>query len=140
MIQLSVGKDKEVADWVAKRVDAETFGDCVTYGFHKDGKIVGGVVFYDWRIEDMVFSVAFEDSGCITRRILRVLFDYPFNQVGCHRITAYTDVDNEVSNKQLKRLGFQKEGRYREISRERKDANIYGMLRRECIWLGEKNG
>jgi RimJ/RimL family protein N-acetyltransferase len=137
MIELQIGQDQKVAEWVGKRAEVENLTECTTYGFFKDGKIVGGAIFYDWRVEDMVFSGAFEDKGCFTKRNLKLFFDYPFNQVGCHRISAYTSVDNSKANTLLKKLGFTKEGCFREISSRQEDANIYGMLKRECIWLNK---
>ena len=137
MIQLVPNAGQEVTDWVAERVDATTFGECVNFGFYKDNKIVGGVVFSEYRVEDIVFSGAFEDKRCFTKRNLQYFFNYPFKQLNCHRITAYTETDNERANKILKKLGFTHEGTMREISEKGKDANIYGMLDRECNWLGE---
>ena len=137
MIELRVGKDKEVSEWVMARTDADYFGECVTYGFFKDNQIVGGAVFYDWRIEDIVFSGAFEDKACFTKTNIKKFFHYPFNQLRCHRVSAYTDVVNDKANSLLKRLGFVNEGCFREISSKRQDANIYGMLKRECKWIGD---
>ena len=140
MISIVPNAGQELTDWVAERVDATNFGNCVNFGFYKDDKIVGGVVFSEYRVEDITFSGAFEDKGCFTRRNLRYFFDYPFNQLKCHRITAYTETDNKRANKLLKKLGFTHEGTMREISEKGKDANIYGMLDRECNWLGDKHG
>ncbi|MCS5590724.1 MAG: GNAT family N-acetyltransferase [Candidatus Thioglobus sp.] len=140
MIDIVPNAGENVADWVAERVNATTFGSSVNFGFYKKGNLVGGVVFSEYRIEDIVFSGAFEDKGCFTKRSLKIFFDYPFNQLKCHRVTAYTETDNNEANKLLIKLGFTNEGTMREISEKGKDANIYGMLKRECTWLGEENG
>lgn len=140
MIEVRPNAGEDVTNWVAERVDATTFGKCVNFGFYKEDKLVGGVVFSEYRIEDITFSGAFEDKACFNKRTLKVFFDYPFKQLKCHRITAYTETDNKRANKLLKALGFTHEGTMREISEKGKDANIYGMLDRECNWLGEENG
>ena len=131
---------QEVTDWVSARVDAVEFPEGVNFGFFDGDKIVGGIVFYEYRLEDIVFSGAFEDKRCFTRKFLNKFFDYPFKQLKCHRVTAYTETDNKRANKLLKNLGFTMEGTMREVSENGKDANIYGMLDRECKWIGEKNG
>jgi len=137
MIEIRPNAGQDVTDWVAERVDATTFGDSVNFGFFSGEKLVGGVVFSEYRVEDITFSGAFEDKSCFTRRNLRYFFDYPFNQLKCHRVTAYTETDNNKANKLLNKLGFTHEGTMREISEKGKNANIYGMLRKECKWLGE---
>jgi RimJ/RimL family protein N-acetyltransferase len=137
MITLVPNAGQEVTDWVAKRVNATNFGASVNFGMYKDGELVGGVVFSEYRVEDIVFSAAFEDRGCLTRSILRTLCEYPFRQLKCHRVSAYTETDNKRANVILKKLGFVHEGTMREISENGKDANIYGMLERECKWLGD---
>jgi RimJ/RimL family protein N-acetyltransferase len=137
MIEIRPNAGQYVTDWVAERVDATTFGDSTNFGFYDNDKLVGGVVFSEYRVEDITFSGAFEDKKCFTKRNLKYFFDYPFNQLKCHRITAYTETDNERANKLLKSLGFTLEGTMREISEKGKDANIYGMLERECKWLGD---
>jgi len=140
MIEIRPNAGQDITDWVAERVDATTFGDSVNFGFFDEDKLVGGVVFSEYRVEDITFSGAFEDKRCFTRKGLRTFFHYPFKQLKCHRITAYTETDNKRANKLLKKLGFTLEGTMREISEKGKDANIYGMLERECKWLGDRNG
>ena len=98
---------------------------------------MGGVVFSEYREQDIVFSGAIDRAGVCSKRVLRQLFYYPFGQLKCHRISAYTEVDNRDAVRFLRRLGFTKEGRVRECSSNGKDAFIYGMLRRECSWLGD---
>jgi RimJ/RimL family protein N-acetyltransferase len=137
MIEVVINDGSHVSDWVAERVNATAFGDSVNFGFYKEGNLVGGVVFSEYRVEDIVFSGAFEDKACFTKKTIRDFFVYPFKQLKCHRITAYTETDNDKANKLLIKLGFSKEGTMREISERGKDANIYGMLKRECTWIGE---
>ncbi len=128
---------KEVEDWVASRVNARGFGDCTAIGFYDEAELIAGVVFSEYRKTDVMVSVATERRDVFHKEILEYLFSYPFQQLGCNRITAFAEVSNKVSNNQLKRLGFVLEGTLREITHDCKDGHLYGMLRRECRWIGE---
>lgn len=140
MIDVVPNAGEEVTDWVAKRANARSFGDSVCIGYYKSNKIVGGIVFNEYRVEDIVMSAAFENKECFTKENIAHVFHYPFQQLKCHRLTAYTETDNKKANKILKQLGFTQEGTLREIGENKQDANIYGMLRKECKWIGENNG
>jgi len=137
MIEVVPNAGDEVVKWVAERANARSFGESVCIGYYKKGKIVGGIVFSEYRIEDIALSAAFEDKECFIRENVKHVFKYPFEQLKCHRVTAYTETDNKSANKILKQLGFKHEGTMREIGENQKDANIYGMLQRECKWLGD---
>jgi|APSaa5957512493_1039668.scaffolds.fasta_scaffold25588_2 RimJ/RimL family protein N-acetyltransferase len=134
MIELRPNAGQEVTDWITKRVGVTALSDCTNFGFYEEGELVGGVAFYEYRIQDIVFSGVME-KGSFNKTMLRTLFNYPFIQLDCHRITAYTETDNRQANLFLKRLGFKKEGTMREISERLKDIHIYGMLKKECTWL-----
>jgi len=134
MIELRPNAGQEVTDWITKRVGVTALTDCTNLGFYEEDELVGGVAFYEYRVQDIVFSGVME-KGSFNKTMLRTLFNYPFIQLNCHRITAYTEIDNRQANFFLKRLGFKKEGTMREISERLKDINVYGMLKKECTWL-----
>jgi RimJ/RimL family protein N-acetyltransferase len=135
MIEMRLNAEKFVTDWVASKIDIKDFGPNTTFGFFDSEKLVGGIVFNEYRIQNIAFSGVIEDKRCFTKFFLKKFFDYPFNQLKCHRITSYTEVDNDKANTLLKKLGFINEGIMREISEKGKDVNIYGMLKRECRWI-----
>lgn len=65
---------------------------------------------------------------------LCALLDYAFTDLHLNRIEADTDPRNERSARLLHRLGFSKEGLFRErciVNGEKSDAAMYGLLRRE---------
>ena len=112
MIELVPNAGQEVTDWIVKRVGVTSLSDCTNFGFYEEGELVGGVAFYEYRVQDIVFSGVMERGG-FNRTMLRTLFHYPFYQLKCHRVTAYTEIDNREANIFLKRLGFKKEGTMR---------------------------
>jgi len=63
---------QEVTDWIVKRVGVTSLSDCVNYGFYEDGELVGGVAFYEYRVQDIVFSGVMEKGG-FNRTMLRTL-------------------------------------------------------------------
>lgn len=66
-----------------------------------------------------------------------LLVDHAFEEVGLHRVFAWTIDDNAASQAVLDRLGFAHEGTYREhvyTRGEHRDTEHYGLLERE--WDG----
>lgn len=125
----------EVKEQIQSRVGVAALSNSTNFGFYQDGELIGGVAFYEYRIQDIVFSGYMDKGGVFNKKMLRELYYYPFVQLGCHRVTAYTEVDNREANIFLKRMNFTKEGRIREVSERLKDINVYGMLKRECKWI-----
>ena len=64
------------------------------------------------------------------------LLDYGFTELDLNRIEADTDARNERSARLLERLGFLKEGLFRErciVNDEISDSAMYGLLLRDWI-------
>jgi RimJ/RimL family protein N-acetyltransferase len=67
---------------------------------------------------------------------LSALLDYAFTELDLNRVEADSDPRNERSARLLDRLGFTKEGLFRErciVDGEVSDSAMYGLLRRE--WM-----
>lgn len=65
------------------------------------------------------------------------MLDHAFDEMGLHRVFAWTIDDNEASQELLRRLGFTHEGTYREhvfSGGEYRDTVHYGLLTSE--WAG----
>jgi RimJ/RimL family protein N-acetyltransferase len=105
----------------------------------KEGKLIGGMVFYDVTRTPNGGNVMVAAAGSgpwLTRLNLRAWFGYPFIQLGCHRITCIVAKPNTKSRNTVERLGFSIEGCIRSSRDPGKDSIIYGMLRDECKWIG----
>ena len=133
------GYDREVTEWVRQRLDNSHFGPATAIGLVKDGKIIAGVVYHNYRLNGLEMSIATEDRHWATKQTLRTFFAYPFNQLNCERVTALVSEDNIKSRDMVNRLGFIKEGVLRKAFNGR-NIHIYGMLKDECKWIGETNG
>ena len=72
-------------------------------------------------------------QGYITE-MLRVLLQFAFSEMQLHRLTADTDPNNQPSIRLLERLGFRREGYFREhhlVQGAPQDSIMYGLLRSE---------
>lgn len=79
-------------------------------------------------------SVVAIDPHWLNRTILRAIFRYPFEQLGCHRVTARVMADNQHAIDFDEKIGFVREGTMRQ-ARNGTDVHIYGMLKTECRWI-----
>lgn len=133
--KLLLGYDREIAEWVRQRLEMESgFGDCSAIGIVREGKLIAGVVYYSYRPPTVEMAIASTSPHWANRRILKHLFQYPFNQLNCKRITVLVDSENQPVRAFDERLGFVHEGTLRQ-AHPNGDAEIYGMLKHECRWI-----
>lgn len=131
------GYDAEICEMVRQRIPHafEGFDGAVGLGVVKNGKLVGGVVFDKYTGRDILMSAAFDHPGWCTRKTLRRLFAYPFQQLGCVRITTITRADNDKALRIDEGLGFKREGVLRKFFPGDADGIVLSILRDECKWL-----
>lgn len=137
---LLIGADEMVAEMVRQltpvsHVRELGFGPCVAFGIVRRGQLIGGVVFNNYRGHDIHMSVAFEGKGSFLPGAVRALCEYPFEQLGCRRVTAITGKKNKRARKILERIGFTLEGVAKHGLDGFEDAMIFGLLRENCKWL-----
>lgn len=144
---LICGQDDRIAAWTAARIPhmaGGDFGPCVAIGVAgDDGVLIAGVVYHNYRPwpggGDMEMSIAATSPLWCRRGVLRALFQYPFVQAGCHRVTACTGAGNAAAIKLNSGLGFRPEGRMRK-GFGTEDAIIMGLLREDARrWLGDRD-
>jgi len=132
--QLLLGFDAQIARWVGERSKVYDFGPCRAIGVVREGNIVAGVVYSNFRSGNIEATLAADDPRWCSRGVLRGLFRYPFVQLGCRRITCIVAADNPRSLKLCLGLGFALEGRCRQVFGS-VDGLICGMLADECKWI-----
>lgn len=113
--------------------------DYEAIGVIRAGVLIGGVIYSEYReiapdVHDMRMHCA-GDPGWLTRATLRAFFGYPFNQLGCIRVTATVARANRRALDMNRRLGFAIEGTIRDGYGPGRDGLLLGMLRRECRWI-----
>ena len=106
----------------------------ICMGIVKKDEIIGSVIYHRYRWPDIEIGIETTDPAWCNRRILKSIFDFPFNQLGCKRVTAITDPAKPAVCNFIERLGFVYEGRLRD-SLPHGDSIILGMKRDECRWI-----
>jgi RimJ/RimL family protein N-acetyltransferase len=139
-----LGAEDVVVPYIKSRVPytESGFGPCVAFGVVRRGQLIGGVVYYNYRPDDgdIMVVVAFDRPDWCLPQTLRALFDYPFNYLGCGRMTAAIARKNKRSRKLTEGLGFKLEGVARRAFGREDDAVLYGLLRDECRFLRNNDG
>lgn len=133
---------ERVMRWVACRVlDDKTseFHGYSAIGLEREGDLVAGIV-YDYHTGPSVnASIASDGSRhWMTPEYLAAIFCYPFQQLGCNRITVFVRTDNKDSQRFVKHLGFKQEGLLRAACTDGTDAIVYGILKSECRFIEGK--
>ena len=142
MLNLTFGRDAEVARWVGERIGIDDFGPCAAIGVVDDGAPVAGIVYSGWRDRPgaLEMSIAASSPRWCRRWVLEAAFRYPFEQLGARRVQATIRRGNRTARRFVERLGFRYEGMAREAWPTGEDAALYSMLRRECRWTGDRHG
>lgn len=135
------GSDAEVATWIKERlgVSAPIAVAYVGFGIVEDDQLVGGVCYWNYqggRIRDICCTVALADDVTLRRAAVVKILEYPFEQLGLPRVTAYIHFDNQRAIEQAIKMGFKLEGRMRQAGPDGADVGMFGLLASECpIWL-----
>lgn len=128
-----------IADWVAERAGDisslspgyEAFG--VT---NAAGELIGGVVYTSYRAGNRTVEMWCAGEGqWLTPRKLKAFFKYPFDELGCNRVSLIVGRENVESQRFVEKIGFIKEGACKDLLGPGKTALIYRMLKSECRWL-----
>ncbi len=133
-----LGADDLVAELVASRIPhmhGKSFGQFVALGVIRNDELVGGVVYNNYVGHDCQVNIAIERA---TFMPWRALFEYPFEQLNCARLTAVVGRKNKKSRDLVKALGFKLEGVHEKGLDGIEDAISYGMTRERCRWIKEK--
>lgn len=120
--------------WLEARLSPLTPG-AVFWGREIDGETRGVVAFDHYSGDDVELIYAGE-PGWITPRLLRAVFAYVFEIMGCTRCTGRVTADDTYALSLAQRMGFKIEGRLRRACKGL-DVIVVGMLKEECQY-GQK--
>jgi len=139
MKKVIYGEDERVVRWVGEQVNEDDFGKAVGIGLEEDGELIAGVVFNLYTGPSISMHVAaVPGKRWMTKEYLFRCFAYPFLQLKCRRITGLVRVDNLDAQRFDEHLGFKREGVLREACEDGTDMIVYGMLREECRFIGDR--
>ncbi len=139
------GADAEMAEWVQRRLGGALVEvPFIALGALDGNKLIAGAYFWDHHdhrtglddVSDIYMAVAADDWKAARPHILRRLFEYPFGDLKCRRLSVEVDMSNERAVKQVQQLGFKLEGTKRRKGKGGGDVGQFGLLPEECpIWM-----
>jgi RimJ/RimL family protein N-acetyltransferase len=136
-MRLVVGRDKEVAAWVASllpQIDGdEDFGPYTAIGVTSEsGDPSAGVVFHNFvpRYRGLEITMASVTPRWVTRDVLRGIMAYPFEQLDCVAVRTVTPRKNKAALRFNRKMGFKIDGVMRRGFGSQ-DAIVCSMLAKE---------
>ena len=133
---LVYGEDDRVSEWVLDKLKyKDKLKEFVAIGLEDAGELICGVLYRNFNGHDIHMDIATTTPRWCTARTLAAFFGYPFDDLGCVRVTAQTSSSNKRTHSLVERLGFVKEGVLRCAVDGKEDIWVYGMLKSECKWL-----
>lgn len=108
--------------------------DVVFATVNEEGQILGGVVANDYIGHSMFMHVASVHPSWLTRVLLRVTFDWAFNQANVKRIFSPVLSDNHACLRLMNRLGFVEQTRLIDVT-PTADMVIFTCTRETCPWI-----
>lgn len=107
----------------------------------EDTDLIGAVLYTGYQpVAGTVEVWGVGEGNWLTPTKLKAMFSYPFEELGCNRITMRVDRINKHARDVVRRLGFKEEGNLREALGPGRDLIVYGMLKRECRWIARNDG
>jgi RimJ/RimL family protein N-acetyltransferase len=131
-----LGFDDTVGTWVHTRLGSTWIpgrGNAIGL-LNEKGNLCAGWTYSDWNRAHCVVDVVAEAEGWCTPEFLFMCFDYPFNQLGCKRITSPVAAINTHCQKFVEWLGATREATLKDAC-PTGDVHIYRMFKQECRWL-----
>jgi RimJ/RimL family protein N-acetyltransferase len=140
--RIIIDQPERVMLFVARHTREERYRDYSAIGLEEDGVLIAGVVYtlHTGPRGAVMMHVASDGSRrWMTHAYLAACFRYPFIQLDCRRITGLVRADNFAAQRFDEHLGFKREGVIRQGDNDGTDLILYGMLKSECRFLGEKH-
>lgn len=123
-----------VGPWVCERAGGKYIpGAFAAIGRIKDGRLVAGVLYENFNGANVFCHIAAEGNWA-NKRFMWLIFDYPFNQLNCKRITTTVSPENVTSQKFTSKLGFDVETKLKD-AHPQGDIWVFRMFKDNCRWI-----
>lgn len=97
---------------------------------------LGGVLYEKWRKGGSVeVHFAAVRKGWVSRTLLWMAFDYPFNQLECRKVIGFTPSSKVDVLAILRRVGFMEETFIADVFPDGSGMTVSSMYKRDCKWL-----
>jgi L-amino acid N-acyltransferase YncA len=127
---------QEVVDWVVEGTGTLLSARAQGIGLWLDNKLVAGAA-YDMFSGQNIFAHQ-RIEGKTNRAYWIAITDYPFNALGCNRVTVIIDDSNEKSMNIVKHMGFVEEGRLHGAAEKGNDMVFMVLWWQNCKMLNWK--
>jgi L-amino acid N-acyltransferase YncA len=126
---------ESVAEWVSGRTGCAipNFGSALGMT-NAAGDLVAGVMYEGFTGASVTATIAIDKGVIVGKEFMRVIFQYPFEQLKVRKLFAFIAEANKPSIAFVKRVGFVEEGRIKEYY-ESGDALIFACTPESCAWL-----
>lgn len=130
MTTLDFEQNPAYPQWAANLLDINRgyFGNCSTIAVWNKQKLCTVVVYSSFNGINCEVTVASTNKWWLRKDILKILFKYPFEDLGCRRLTLLIKKDNELVRRTCEKCGFLHEGTLRKFYNDGSDCMIYGIL------------
>lgn len=135
-MKLLLGQDALVGEWILRRIPhmhGVAWDKFVAVGvIDEDDNMLGGVAYHNFQpaYRSIEWSAASDGANWLSRAIINDILRYPFEQMGCVRLTAVIPRKNVKARTFHSKFGFKQEGNVRR-GFGGDDAIIYGLMASE---------
>ncbi|MBP2237130.1 RimJ/RimL family protein N-acetyltransferase [Sinorhizobium kostiense] len=102
--------NRAIADFVVNHIEGceRGFAQFTTLGVMVEGQIIAGVVYHNYAPEAGVIelSAASTSKRWLTRPVLKAMFGYPFDEIGCQMTVLRVSEENRGMADIARRFGF----------------------------------
>ena len=133
------GADDLVIRWASRAIpDFIPSPGAKALGVVHQGNLVAGVIYERFNGVHMEVSITAR-KGVLWARpaVLRHLFGYPFNQMGCVAISALVPMSNLWSLSLATNLGFEPEAYVKFAAPDGSPMVVLKMFRENCRWIDQ---
>jgi hypothetical protein len=123
-----------ISQWVAERAGCSIPNMGSAIGQFSGEDIVAGVMYENFTGASVTATIAVEPGTILNKDFMRLIFEYPFKQLGVKKMFAIVSDANEKSINFVTRCGFIEETRVKDYY-ESGDAIVFACTPESCRWL-----
>lgn len=127
-------KGEVVGRWVSAKANVPWTEACRAIGWMRDGQLWVGILYDGYTGASIAMHSRCDDPKKVTKEFLFAIFDYPFNQLGCKRVTGLVPSDNLRAQEVNEKLGWKRETVLKDYFLDG-DGIVYVMRKEDCRWL-----
>lgn len=125
---------KRIGEWVTEKAGGRWIEGNAGIGIESNGEFVAAIMYDGYTGSSIAMHSRVDDPKKITREWLRIIFDYPFNQLKVKRVTGLVSSANIKAISTNEHLGWKREATLADYFPDG-DGIVYIMRREDCRWL-----